>query len=355
MSVLQARMGSTTLRCNGRVGDPPQNKGTGCGKEGKDGRDGGPKGRIIVGQGSLKPPLPCERHGSDTPGMTLQSIISAAIVMTAMSVCAHAQTRSGLAGAEIVFLDVGQGDAILLRSDTFAVLIDAGGNGIISEELRDLGVEHLHLAIASHNHRDHIGGMDEVLYELDVDHYIDNGCYGFSDTQDVVNQAVGDRDIPSDTAWDTTFVFGAMRLRILPSPLWTASCSVDQNNLSVGVLVEVGKFQALLTGDSQKEELSAWLTQGIIPDVTLIKAGHHGSENGVTPGWIHVTRPEVVVISVGRDNSYRHPSEVALRYYRTGGRRVLRTDRDGTIGVCIEPTGEYEVKPHLEQSGAVCK
>lgn len=246
-------------------------------------------------------------------------------------------------GAEMVFLDVGQGDAILLRSDTFAVLIDAGGSGRTADQLKDLGVTHLHLAIASHNHRDHIGGMDEVMDRVRVDHYIDNGCYGFSDTQDIVNQAIGDNGVLAHTASDTLMGFGEMSILVLPSPF--TSCDSSQNNLSIAILVKVGTFRALLTGDSEVDELNAWMRDSVIPDVDLLKAAHHGSRNGVTPGWIQATKPEVVVISVGAGNSYGHPAATALRYYRTGGRRVLRTDQDGMIGVCIEPSGEYTLAP----------
>ena len=75
----------------------------------------------------------------------------------------------------------------------------------------------------------------------------------------------------------------------------------------------------------------------------VLKAAHHGSRDAVTPGWIQRTRAEVVVISVGAGNTYGHPHETALRYYRTHGRRVLRTDLDGTVVVSVDRTGGYQV------------
>ena len=270
--------------------------------------------------------------------------IPLALLLADLSLAAQAQESAGPAGLEIVFLDVGQGDAILLRSDTFAVLIDAGGSANTADQLEDAGVTHLHLAIASHNHRDHIGGMDEVISRLRVEHYLDNGCYGFSDTQDAVNQAIGDRDVQARTASDTVIQMGDMSLVIIPSP-FQSFCDSSQNNLSIGVLVKVGSFRALLTGDSEVDELNGWLRDSVVPDVDLLKAAHHGSRNGVTPGWLLRTKPEVVVISVGVQNSYGHPAESALRYYRAGGRRVLRTDREGLIWICVEPGGTYEVSP----------
>jgi competence protein ComEC len=258
--------------------------------------------------------------------------------------------EAGSSQAEIVFLDVGQGDAIVIRDDTFAILVDAGSNGTVTSELRDLGIRHLNLAIASHNHRDHIGGMDEVIEAVPIDRFIENGCYGYSDTQDNVHNALRYRKVLADTARDTTFKFGAIAIQVIPSPFRISGCDSSQNNLSVGVLVQVGQFRALLTGDSEVDELNAWLRKGVIPDVDLLKAAHHGARDGVTPGWIQAAKPEVVVISVGKGNSYGHPAEAALRYYRSGRRTVMRTDQLGNVGVCIQGDGKYTVRASLGET-----
>ena len=107
------------------------------------------------------------------------------------------------------------------------------------------------------------------------------------------------------------------------------------------MLVERGGFRALLTGDSEVEELDAWLESGVIPRVNVLKAAHHGARNGVTPGWIARTNPEVVVISVGASNSYGHPDPWAMRYYRSHQRTVMRTDEDGTVIVTVDRDGHY--------------
>jgi competence protein ComEC len=269
---------------------------------------------------------------------------SLALLLTGLlsSVHSAAAQRWRVEGAEIVFLDVGQGDAILVRSDTFAVLIDAGGSNRTYEILDELDVDRLHLAIASHNHRDHIGGMDYVLDSIPVALYVDNGCQESTEAQAYVENAIRNRRTPWRTARDTTFVYGRLKLRLMPSPFWAPSCDSSQNNLSVGVLLEIGKFQALLTGDSETDALNAWLRRGAISPVTLLKAAHHGSRNGVTPGWIAATKPAIVVISVGQPNAYGHPSDWALRYYETGNRRVLRTDRDGAVWICVNADGRYK-------------
>ena len=134
-------------------------------------------------------------------------------------------------------------------------------------------------------------------------------------------------------------VLGDVRITVIPTLLPAAT----ENNSSLGVLVERGRFRALLTGDSEVEELNAWLATGLIPDVDVLKAAHHGARNGVSPGWLDRTRPEVVVISVGAGNPYGHPDPWAMRYYQTHGRKVYRTDLDGTVTVTVDREGGYRI------------
>jgi beta-lactamase superfamily II metal-dependent hydrolase len=133
---------------------------------------------------------------------------------------------------------------------------------------------------------------------------------------------------------------GNARITVFPTPLDERA---SENNSSLGVLIERGSFRALLTGDSEVEELNGWLAAGVIPDVDVLKAAHHGARNGVTPGWLHRTRPEVVVISVGAANRYGHPEPWAMRYYQAGGRKVYRTDLDGTVTISVDAAGQYRI------------
>ena len=80
------------------------------------------------------------------------------------------------------------------------------------------------------------------------------------------------------------------------------------------------------------------------PHVDVLKAAHHGARDGLTPGWLQVTSPEVVVISVGARNAYGHPDPWALRYYATRNRSVYRTDQDGTVIVSVDSAGLYAVE-----------
>jgi beta-lactamase superfamily II metal-dependent hydrolase len=246
---------------------------------------------------------------------------------------------------ELRFLDVGQGDAILIRHAGKTVLVDAGETDGIVTILRALGVDTIDLAVASHNHDDHIGGLDAVLQAFPVRIYLDNGHPANTRIQRRVLELVRDRGVTYRDAGgltDSVIALGDATLRVIPSPV-TAS-RVNPNDESVALLVEFAGFRALLAGDSERRELGALLREARIPDVDVLKAPHHGSRTGVIPSWLARTRPEVVAVSVGAGNTYGLPNEDALAAYGEGGRTVLRTDIDGDIVVTVDGRGCYEVR-----------
>src|SRR5216110_2352340 len=221
---------------------------------------------------------------------------------------------------EIRFLDVGQGDAALIRSATKTLLIDAGGSTGVVTYLRAFHIDTIDLVIASHNHADHIGGMTGVLHSAVVRFYMDNGA-------------------PQTTAtYQRTITLGDAHIRIFPPP-----SGQDQNTASVGVLIEYGEFHALFTGDSELHELDYWLSTGAIPHVHVVKVAHHGSPNGTSTAWIEATHPQVAVISVGAGNSYGHPSAGVIAEWESAGARVYRTDRDGSVLVLANDDGSFVV------------
>jgi len=246
---------------------------------------------------------------------------------------------------QLVFFDVGQGDAILIRSpEGKAALIDGGRDAAILGKLRRYGVTRLDLVIATHAHADHIGGLVSVLRHVPVRFFLDNGVPYTTSTYANLMRAVRRSQATYLRPTARTLNLGSVALRILapPAPGQLPDRKADQNDTSVGVVVRFGQFRALLTGDSEVGELHHWLHLGV-PRVAILKAAHHGSRNGVTPAWLAATRPEVVVISVGRDNPYGHPHPWALRYYGAVAKKIYRTDRDGDVRVWGGRDGRYRV------------
>jgi competence protein ComEC len=242
----------------------------------------------------------------------------------------------------VTFLDVGQGDAVLITSpEGKRALIDAGPGADLGPALARWGVDSLDLVIASHPHADHIGGMTQVLGSRPVRFYMDNGQPHTTRTYEVVMKMLQDRpEITYLEAVPRTLQLGSVTLRVLPMPPDPGS---NLNNRSVGIIVEYGSFSAFLSGDSERLELQHFVSAQVVPDVTLLKAPHHGSNNGMTESFLNVAAPEVVVISVGSENDYGHPMPIALGAYARFSDQVLRTDRDGEVVVAGYADGRYEL------------
>ncbi len=259
----------------------------------------------------------------------------ALIVFAAASCAASADQKSS--ALELIFLDVGQGDAAIIRSPEGKVaLVDAGRGVDVLALLQKHGITSIDIAIASHAHADHIGGMEHVIRTIPVRYYMDNGLPHTTSTYINLMRTLNASDITYLEATARTISLGSVTLRVLPPPGWQ-----EHNNNSVGLIVEYGDFKALLTGDSEVDELNYFLELGV-PDVTVLKAGHHGSRNGVTPAWLSATKPEVVVISCSLNNQYGHPDAWALRYFEAVASEIYRTDWHGEVLIEGYRDGSYE-------------
>jgi beta-lactamase superfamily II metal-dependent hydrolase len=243
---------------------------------------------------------------------------------------------------EVIFLDVGQGDAVLIRApEGQTALIDAGPGGDATAALAALGVSSLDLLVASHPHADHIGGMLRIIESMPVRFYMDNGQPYTTVTYSRVMQALQRRpEITYLEAVPRTLQLGSVSIEVLPLP---ADDGSNPNNQSVALVVGYGAFKAFLSGDSEMDELMHFVRSGAAVDVTLMKAPHHGSSDAVSEAFLAVARPEVVVISVGDGNTYGHPSASALTAYPRAGAQVFRTDRHGQVTVSGYDDGTYEV------------
>ena len=262
-----------------------------------------------------------------------------ATVLAVLLVALLVFTRAPPAAIEVIFLDVGQGDAVLIRSPEGKVALVDAGPGDILPLLRAHGIDSLDLLLASHPHADHIGGMRAIIERVPVHYYMDNGVPHTTSTYRNLLFALQRSSVTYLDATERSIELGSVTLRVL-QPFAAAE---DHNNRSIGVLLEYGEFRALLTGDSEIPELNHWLATRI-PGVTLLKAAHHGSRDAVSPAWLSTTKPEIVVISVGLNNPYGHPNEWAMRYYRTAADTVLRTDLDGEVTVFGAVDGSYSIE-----------
>lgn len=279
------------------------------------------------------------------PPRRLAALAAALLSLVAAPPAATQAPPPPPAPLQIVFLDVGQGDATLLRTpDGHAILVDGGRSMAALEALQALGIDSLDLVVATHPDEDHVRGLAPVVGRLRVRELMmgDGPCGKYSNC--VLEGTARKRGTARVPPVAGTRRFGALALHVLPPPPRPFAGS---NNNSIGLLVEYGAFRALLTGDAEREELD-WFLSGGVPRVQLLKASHHGALNGLTPGWIRATQPAVVVISCGRDNAYGHPDPLALRYYARYAREIRRTDQEGHVVVKAEADGRLRVEARAD-------
>ncbi|MEX2465335.1 MAG: ComEC/Rec2 family competence protein [Gemmatimonadota bacterium] len=241
---------------------------------------------------------------------------------------------------ELIFLDVGQGDATLIRTpEGRTALIDAGRSDP-TPQLRAAGIERIDLVVASHPHADHIGGIEAVLAAFPVGAYMDNGQTHTTATYLSLMRTLRARpDISYLEAVPRTITLGSVTLEVLPLP---PPDEVDHNDRSIGLVLRFGRFTAFLSGDSERRQLAHFLEHGAVPASTVLKAPHHGSRNGFTMAFLQAARPQVVVIPLGT-NSYGHPHQEALEAYGAVARNVYRTDLHGAVSVLGYEDGRYVV------------
>lgn len=241
---------------------------------------------------------------------------------------------------EIVFLDVGLGDAIVIRSPEGEVaLVDAGPEPI-GERLRALGVERVELVLATYPSPNHIGGMADVIRSFPVRHYLDNGTADSSAAYRELVQAIQQRFPRYLEPRDRTMRLGSVRLDVLAP----ADSAATKGGRSVGLVVRFGEFRAFLAGDAGLEEVEYFLGEKDVPAVQLLKAPNHGSRAAVSPASLIALAPQVVVISVG-PNDQGLPHRWALSYYESASRHnVYRTDVQGNVTVLGRRDGSFEVR-----------
>lgn len=245
---------------------------------------------------------------------------------------------------ELHFIDVGQGDAVLIQSPTGQnVLIDGGRRDDDAlTYLQSAGVESLDLVVATHPDADHIGGLEEVVRHYRPRFFMDNGIPHTTQTYFGLLEAVDDAGSQIVEPTARTISLGDASLQVIPPP---GEESLGNNDNSVGAIISYGDFTAALTGDAEQPEFAWWQANvpELLVDVDVYKSAHHGSPNGDSAESMAAFQPETVVISVGEDNSYGHPSPEALALYEGVGADIYRTDLSGTVIVTATSDGEYAV------------
>lgn len=242
------------------------------------------------------------------------------------------------------FLNVGQGDAVLVTTpDGKSMLYDAGKGRTAAELLSQYGVRQLDLAVMSQGDADHIGGFEFVAQQFKPRAVLNNGLAKSTATYGRVIAAFKAAGTPGILASERSINLGSqVKLQVLPAPSGVPKS--NQNANSVGLLLTYGKFKAFLGGDAEPLTTQGWARRypSQLSNVQVYKALHHGSKHNDSLSFLQLVRPQTVVIGVG-PNNYGHPSAEALALYQKVNANVFRTDLNGTVTITVKTDGTYTV------------
>jgi competence protein ComEC len=239
----------------------------------------------------------------------------------------------------ISFLDVGQGDAILIQKGSWQVLIDGGPSPQeITLELSSkmpFWDRSIDLVILTHPQSDHITGLVEILNKYQVEQVLYPDLDIDSPIYDEWLRLIEEKDIESTIACAGQQIdLDGVLIEVLnPQKKLFTGTESDIDNNGVVLHISIGEISFLLMADLMWQAELELITERAIPESTVLKVAHHGSATSTTTEFLAVVNPQLAVISVGEDNDYGHPSQevIARLEAKLDSENIYRTDEDGTI------------------------
>ena len=251
------------------------------------------------------------------------------------------------AGSEIVMLDVGQGDALLVRSEGHAVLIDTGNRSqLLREALARHGVWRLDAVVVTHADDDHCGslaslrgvvGLDSALVVADA---LECPCASCEKLRESIEVVAG-RDGAVGLKVGDTVRCGAISLRVV----WPYKFTCEGGNADSLCLLAsydpeadgIANWTAFFCGDAEAAQIHAIEDAGLATNVDIYKVGHHGSRAALDAACARALSPSIALLSVGANNRYGHPAPETIACLESAGAEVFRTDEQGDVSCKLEP------------------
>ena len=231
----------------------------------------------------------------------------------------------------VSYIDVGQGDSILIKVENCDILIDAGTanyGSTVSSYLKTQKVDDLELVINTHPDSDHCGGLTQVFKDYVVEQvWISKDTSKTTAAYKNFTSAIQSEGLTAQKPnAGTVYTYGYLTLTVIYSQF----ISGDSNNSSIVVMLEYGSFKFLFTGDVGQVAEPSLISSGYDLSCDVLKVGHHGSKYSSTTAFLNKVKAEYGVICVG-SNSYGHPTAEALNRLSAAGMMIYRTDQNGNV------------------------
>ena len=251
------------------------------------------------------------------------------------------------AGEDFVkFIDVGQGDSILIHSNGYSALIDTGpveSSVELSRSLRESNIETVDVLILSHLHLAHSGGVPQIFEDFYVENIILPELSSFSDgiysAELAINEVTRSKGKVYKASEGMNFKLGDFDITVVV----VYPNFVNENNQSVIIKAEIDGKIFLFTGDAEKETENKLVAKNKDINCDVLKVAHHGSNTSTTKDFLEKCSPDFGVISVGKDNTYNHPHRSTLEQLKKANVKIYRTDKQGDITFYIK-NGKFDIK-----------
>ncbi len=253
------------------------------------------------------------------------------------------QSALGKRLLEVMVLDVGQGDAIVMHTPNGkTMIIDAGlrfggkdmGKDVIGPYLNARNWQEVDLLVITHPHNDHIGGAEYLIKHFPVKkvymHDMGYDSYGYKSLQMVLD-SLNIPVMPVYSGMVDSSLYPLLLRGLAPKAFHHNDEPGNINNASIVLQAFYGDRTVLLTGDGEEETEEDQLAYGNLLKTDIIKAPHHGSKTSSTPEYIERVRPKTCIISLGKKNKFKHPSAITLQRYQKAEADIHRTDEEGAI------------------------
>ncbi len=250
----------------------------------------------------------------------------------------HEQMSSGSKSNNLTihFIDVGQGDSVLVECANETMLIDAGGRdkgSNVSAFLRERGISSLDYVVATYPHEDHIGGLLTILNEYLVGKFVESGYPHASQTYEEMFSIIENKSIPFQKAERGKALDFAPGIQVQVLSPQKRSEELNENSIVLRIIDNNVSF--LLMGDAGLETEDSIMYEGYYMDSDILKVGHHASAEASGASFIEEVSPDISIISVGNNNDYGYPNAEVLERLQNVS-TVYRTDRHGTITITTD-------------------
>lgn len=255
----------------------------------------------------------------------------------------------------VFFLNVGQGDATLIRTPSGKnILVDSGPDRAILTELKEslpFFNNQLDYVFLTHFDKDHSEGFIHVLKKYSAKQVFITGIFKNDYLSRAFFKLVREKNIQLILADEKSDIIleDGIGIDIL-FPFKQDIKLVDQtDNYSLVAKIIYGKNEIIFTGDAENKIEEKLLKNGVNLDADILKVGHHGSKTSTSEDFLEAVTPQYAIISVGKNNPYRHPHESVLKKLQNYNAKILRTDIDGRIEFIFSRDGISEIKTQVPQ------